>query len=301
MIRKFLPCLIGAAALFGSGLLSGGLPLLSAANAATSGTFEFEVRADALKRNYRLYVPASYERNKPAPLVIALHGGLGTGKSMQKMSGLDREAERHGMLIAYPDGIGRGWNAGSCCGKPMENKVNDVDFMAKLIADVKGRYAVDGQRIFGTGFSNGAMLLHKVACERPKLFTAMAPASGGIMVKKCDAKSAPAMMLVQGRQDPRIPWDGGVFKGTYRPSIREIVASLGKRNRCDQSESVTRKDEGVICRALNGCGTRDVIWCELPGVGHQWAGGKTILPRLLGNNTDKFNASAEVMRFFAKH
>ena len=108
-------------------------------------------------------------------------------------------------------------------------------------------------------------------------------------------------MLVQGRQDPRIPWDGGVFKGTYRPSIREIVASLGKRNRCDQSESVTRKDEGVICRALNGCGTRDVIWCELPGVGHQWAGGKTILPRLLGNNTDKFNASAEVMRFFAKH
>lgn len=272
------------------------------AQAAGGKTEEFELRSGLLKRSYRLYIPSSYNANRPAPLMVALHGGLGTGKSMQEASKLDDDAERAGMLVAYPDGIGRGWNAGTCCGGPMEKNVNDVEFMRNLIADVKAKYAVQAGKVYGTGFSNGAMLLHRVACEAPDIFNAIAPVSGGIMVKDCPAKSGLPVMMVQGKADNRILWDGGVFDETYRPSMKEIVASLAKRNQCSSSEEVVQRRGVVDCRKLKSCGGgRDVVWCGLEGVGHQWAGGKTVLPRLLGKSTDEFDTSAEVVKFFQAH
>ena len=287
----------------GLALMLGSLFTSGCAVAAAKGELvDIEMRSGVLKRNYRLYIPSGYQKGKPAPLIVALHGGLGTGKIMEEQAGISDDADRAGMLVAYPDGIGRGWNAGSCCGDPMEKQVNDVLFMRNLIEDVKSKYSVDARRIYGTGFSNGAMLLHRVACEAPDLFTAIAPVSGGIMLPECKAKTAPAVLLVQGRADERIFWDGGTFSGTYRPSIKEIVASLRTRNQCSAQEVVTRKQGVVTCMTLKGCAAgKEVSWCGLDGVGHQWAGGKTIMPRILGKNTDQYDTSAEVVKFFAAH
>lgn len=269
---------------------------------AAGKTEEHEMRSGVLKRSYRLYVPGNYDPAKPAALIVALHGGLGTGKIMQESAHLDDDAERAGMLVAYPDGVGRGWNAGTCCGSPMEKNVNDVLFLRNLIADVSQRYPVDPKRIYGTGFSNGGMLLHRVACEAPELFTAIAPVSGGMMLKECKAKTGLPVMIIQGKADDRIFWNGGTFDGTYRPSVKEMVASLRQRNQCSADEAVVEQRGVVDCRKLKACsGGREVIWCGLDGVGHQWAGGKTVLPRLLGANTDEFDTSAEVVKFFQAH
>jgi polyhydroxybutyrate depolymerase len=265
-------------------------------------TSEHEFRPGLLKRSYRLYVPASYQQGKPLPLLVALHGGLGTGKAMAEVSGFDRVADARGLIVAYPDGLGRAWNAGSCCGKPMENRVDDVGFMKALVADVSSKVAVDTSRVYGAGFSNGAMLVHRVACEAPGTFTAIAAVAGGIMVKDCSATQGTPTLLIQGRDDPRIPWDGGEFEGNYRPSIADIVTTLGKRNRCSGGETVVSENETVSCRKLGGCaGGNEVQWCGLKGVGHQWPGGKTLLPRLLGQNTDRYNASVQIVDFFLQH
>jgi polyhydroxybutyrate depolymerase len=45
----------------------------------------------------------------------------------------------------------------------------------------------------------------------------------------------------------------------------------------------------------------EVSWCGLAGVGHQWPGGRTLLPGLLGQNTTQFNASEVIVRFFQRH
>ncbi|MFC4251002.1 alpha/beta hydrolase family esterase [Sinimarinibacterium flocculans] len=263
---------------------------------------EHELRSGQLERSYRLYVPRSYDKSKPMPLLVALHGGLGTGKSMAEVSGFDRVAEARGLIVAYPDGIGRGWNAGSCCGKPMKNRVDDVGFMKNLIADVKRKVAIDDGRVYGAGFSNGAMLVHRVACEAPGTFTAIAAVAGGIMIKDCNTSKGTPTLLIQGRNDPRIPWNGGEFDGTYRPSIAEIVATLGKRNRCSGGETVVSEDDTVSCRKLGGCvDGNEVQWCGLRGVGHQWPGGKTLLPLLLGDNTNRYNASLRIVDFFLQH
>src|SRR3546814_3263586 len=87
-------------------------------------------------------------------------------------------SDLHDFIVVYPDGVGRAWNAGSCCAKPMKEKIDDVGFVRAVIADVKHRYKIDATRIYGTGFSNGAMLLHRIACDAPDTFAAIAPVSG---------------------------------------------------------------------------------------------------------------------------
>lgn len=283
------------ASLVGAGLLACQAP--TAARAATSGAQEHRLQSGGTERSYLVYKPASVRAH--APLVVALHGGWGSGETMAEQSGFNALADRYGFIVAYPDGIGRSWNAGSCCAGAQKQNVDDVGFIRDVIAAVKKRDPVDGQRVYGTGFSNGAMMVHRVACEAPDLFAAIAPVSGGIMVSSCKTSQAMPTLLIQGRKDPRIPWDGGEFEGSFRPSIKTIVADLSRRNGCSEGESVVREAPGLRCLQRAGCGKAPVQWCEVTDVGHQWPGGKTYLPRLLGANTQQFSASEGIWRFFS--
>src|SRR5512135_2322953 len=55
----------------------------------------------------------------PAPLVIMLHGGFGTGTQAEQDYHWDATARAAHFVVAYPDGLDRAWNAGGgCCGVP---------------------------------------------------------------------------------------------------------------------------------------------------------------------------------------
>ncbi|HEY9547460.1 MAG TPA: PHB depolymerase family esterase [Solimonas sp.] len=268
---------------------------------ASGASDENTINFGGYERHYVVHKPAGIG-DRAVPLVVALHGGVGTGKIMEEQTGLDAVADQHDFIVVYPDGVGRAWNAGSCCAKPMKEKIDDVGFVRAVIADVKHRYKIDATRIYGTGFSNGAMLLHRIACDAPDTFAAIAPVSGGPMVSNCNERRPIPALLIQGRADPRIPWGGGEFQGSYRPSIKDIVSRLGKRNECTSDEQETSDTNGVQCRTLRGCRSGDeVSWCGIIGAGHQWPGGKTYLKFLLGANNERFNASQKIWAFFSKY
>lgn len=271
--------------------------MLPRAEAADGQTLERSLGS----RSYRLFVPPG-DSAKPRPLIVALHGGWGTGKNMQDLTALDVPAGAAGFLVAYPDGVSRAWNAGSCCATPMKNNIDDVGFIKAVVEDVAKSQAIDRQRVYGTGFSNGAMMLYRVACEAPGLFKAIAPVSGGPMFEGCKSPQPISAYLIQGRADPRIPFDGGEFEGNYRPGLLKIVDQLGQRNACGKEQKTTYTDGGTSCATVQGCpGGIELSWCGLGGVGHQWAGGRTLLPGLLGPNTNRFNASRQVVLFFQRH
>lgn len=249
-----------------------------------------------IERSYQVFVPPQH-RNNLRGLIVALHGGLGTGDIMAQQSGLNAAAIQHGFAVAYPDGIGRGWNAGSCCGGPMERKVDDVGFIKALVDAERQRLQLSATQVFGTGFSNGAMLLHRISCEAPDTFHAIAPVSGGPMFADCAKPEAMAVLMIQGRLDKRIPWDGGVFDGTRRPAMAEIVQQYARRNGCSDTTEVLRQADGITCWQRSGCGA-PVQWCGLDKVGHQWPGGRTYLPRVLGANTQRYSASESIALFF---
>ena len=70
-----------------------------------------------VRRTYRVYRPARLAG--PAPLVVMLHGGFGTGAQAERSYHWDAHADAAHFVVAYPDGLDRAWNAGGgCCGSP---------------------------------------------------------------------------------------------------------------------------------------------------------------------------------------
>jgi len=57
------------------------------------------------KRNYRLFVPTSYNPSTPTPLVLDFHGFYDTAVSEAKEDGLTMAAEQEGFIVAYPNGL----------------------------------------------------------------------------------------------------------------------------------------------------------------------------------------------------
>ncbi|ORE87485.1 hypothetical protein ATO7_10597 [Oceanococcus atlanticus] len=266
---------------------------------AKPGMHEAEMDFGMLDRSYKVYVPKNWDEKTRRPLVLGLHGGFGTGQIFNEQTRAAEQADKYNMLLVLPDGRLKSWNAGTCCGAAAKFGVRDVDFIEALVEAVSAQYCVDKSKVFATGFSNGAMLSHRVACEKPGLLKAIAPVSGGIM-SECKNGSAVSALLIQGRDDPRIFWNGGTFDDTYRPSMREVVSALARRNGCaEQEKAVSKSATGVECRQRTGCDGHPITYCGVDKVGHQWPGGKSYWVDELGPNTRAFDATAEIFKFFA--
>src|SRR5260370_18244035 len=64
---------------------------------------ERTITVDGRQRSYLLHRPAGGP-GKPMGLVLVFHGGTETGADAARISGLDREADRAGFVVAYPNG-----------------------------------------------------------------------------------------------------------------------------------------------------------------------------------------------------
>jgi poly(3-hydroxybutyrate) depolymerase len=149
------------------------------------------------------------------PLVIALHGANQTSATAEQMTGLDNYLQR-GIAVAYGQAASanRRWNAGSCCGSTDQN---DVAYVRALVADVARLTPIDLTRVYVVGFSNGAMLAWRLACEARDLVAAVVVVAGALLVP-CATTPAVRAYHVHGVGDRTVPLRGGVgFEGHTFP------------------------------------------------------------------------------------
>ena len=263
-------------------------------------TLEQTIRVGDQERDYRLYVPAS-ARGRPVPLLVAIHPALGDGDSMEKLTRFDALADANNFIVAYPTGISKVWNAGSCCGAAMKKNVDDIGFIDAMVAQIKSSYQIDSTRQYAAGFSNGAFLVHHIACLEPNDFAAYAVVGGAITTPNCRDATPTPILVIHGTKDPRSPWNGGTTEGVYRPPVPDLMQRLAKRNHCASTEKTTFSSGAAVCQSFDGCGDNETMLCAMQGVGHQWPGGRSYMPLFLGPNTQDFDASAQMWQFFQRH
>ena len=74
------------------------------------------------EREYVLYVPWSYDRAKPTPLIITMHGALLGPAAQMGISQWNRVADKHGFIVVYParltSGVGLACPSGLWSRKP---------------------------------------------------------------------------------------------------------------------------------------------------------------------------------------
>ena len=151
---------------------------------------------------------------RKTPLVLAFHGGLGTADTMAEYYGWKPKSDREGFLVAFPNGASRlasgklaTWNAGNCCGYASGSRSDDVGFTKVVIADIREKANVGN--IFATGMSNGGMFSHRLGCEMPETFTAIAAVAGTNNFDGCNPQEPVSVLNIHGLQDQHLLFYGG--------------------------------------------------------------------------------------------
>lgn len=272
------------------------------------GTTEAKLTVAGRSRSFLVHVPPGYRADEATPVVLMLHGGGGSGKQLQTQSAeMDPIADRERFITVYPDGTGlvRTWNAGLCCGKAVEDGVDDVAFVAALLDHLEGALCTDRNRVFATGMSNGALLAHRLACELSDRVVAIAPVAGTMGIPECKPTRPVAVMQIHGTLDGHVPWAGGVGCGPSGASFTSVPSTMEGwrvRNGCAATTAPYFTQGDGTCMAQQGCQV-PVVLCAIEGGGHSWRGG---LPKSAvadcpadGAQSTTFFASEAAWAFFA--
>lgn len=215
------------------------------------------VSVDGKEREYILDVPGG-SASEPLPVVFSFHGIGGSPGTLREATGLGEEAHERGFIGIHPAGlqvwlrgrVGPGWEI-----QGEDNR--DVRLVEEIIDQVDSLYCVDRDRVFASGFSNGAHLAHVLACRIPGRIAAIGAVGGGLreMQEGCGPSHAVPAVIVHGDADSIV----GVEEG------REAHAFWVERNGCKEEE-----EEG-LCTHHTGCESgKGVLYCELPSFGHAW-------------------------------
>jgi poly(3-hydroxybutyrate) depolymerase len=112
---------------------------------------------------YLAYVPASYDMNKPTPMVVALHGAGDTASNYFQAI-WKANADTRGFIVIVPEASSAYMSGFTWLG-------GDDDTIAAALADVQTCYSVDAKRVILDGFSAGGTMAYFVGLSRAQLFS----------------------------------------------------------------------------------------------------------------------------------
>jgi polyhydroxybutyrate depolymerase len=287
----------------------------------TEGALMLSKRGHA--RTFIVHVPPAVADRKPLPVLLAFHGGGGNASGFQKYTGLDRIADREGVIVIYPDGVGAGigrrlltWNAGpDCCGYAQETRADDVGFTLAILRKLALELPLDPTRVYATGHSNGAMMAYRLAAEASDRIAAVG-AVAGMMGRVTPVRPVP-VLHIHSVDDPRALYRGGLgppFPGTdvrtHHASVEGGLARWMVVNRCATEPRVAESREAPVEASAHTaellvyepCETEAAVahW-RLTGAGHGWPGHRSPLPeRLMGPDTTVIDAAEEIWKFVSR-
>ncbi len=274
------------------------------------------IKVGDLEREYRLHLPKSYDPDTPAPLVLVIHGYTGIAeKTEMEYTSFRSSSDENGYVAVFPQGTGfevggqllTSWNDGACnaspgpagpicgegafdyptppeCGVPSDcdwcTCHDDVAFIEALLDELEATLCIDGDRVFATGVSNGAMIVHRLGCEMPDRFAAIAPVAG-TLARGFNCAPGPghpvSMMNIYATHDDTVPFDGtpasdGFF---YTPTseVMDLWAGEGSQSCAAEASPYSTSMDGVKgfrCIERADCATgAELVDCAWDG-GHDW-------------------------------
>lgn len=271
-------------------------------------------------RHCYVHLPPQYSWEAKQPLVLVLHGGGGTARAAVEEGGWIEKADTEGFLLAVPNGTRRhhdkpakfvgnpqSWNDGSARTglAAVEQGIDDVAFLAQLLDELSRRYAIDPDRVYATGFSNGASMSFRLARELPERFAAIAPVAGVDWLTEPKPSRPVPILYITGTADPLNPYQGGEvrigrrFYGVKPPTM-QMMKTWAAYHQCQPDPVETQGPANSRqTRYLRADGRNPVTLLVLLGHGHHWPGGNSKLPQWLsGKNQTQLNATDTIWEFF---
>lgn len=299
-------------------------PPAVAAVAESAGDGEFltrEIETPDGPRRYKVYVPSKYDKLRPAPLIVVLHGCTQDPDDIAKGTRFNALAEEKRFIVAYPEQPQK-YNGLKCWNWFDRNhqlrEKGEPALIAAITQRVMNDYSIDARRVYIAGVSAGAAMALTTAYAYPEIFAAAGLHSGiayGAVTSIADALGAmhggakdPAALpqavvtgmgsarhfpaiVFQGKSDKSVNFVNGdqvvsQLSELYQPPLKRLSESLGEANGYHFTKRIYGNGRPLI---------EEWIVDEL---GHAWSGGSKD-----GTYTDSSgpDATSEMVRFFFEH
>ncbi len=284
------------------------------------GVNRLSVVSGGKERSFDVTLPASFDRARGLPLVIALHGSGGNGAELDVRTGLSASGIAKGFAVMLPDGgipmkradgsLGYFWNIP---GVPLVNgnavpddAPDDVKFISDAIDRVTKQGCVDAGKVFVTGMSGGGRMTSLLGCRLAGRIAAIAPVAGLRAGRAaapdfakpesndCQPARPLSVLSFHGTDDDTNPFPGGQgLRWGY--SVESAAARWAALGKC-ASKPTIEKLSGHLTRVTYGaCDARsEVVLYEITaprdqGGGHVWP------------TSAELKATDVMLDFFSRH
>lgn len=266
-------------------------------------------------RDLSIFVPSSYNPRTPMPVVVFLHGGGGNAVNAQATTCPERDTasaeclwavgEAEGFITVFATGYSarqlsplRTWNAGgsgdyACASAAAcEDNSDDIAYLGAVLDQVEAEYRVDTDKVFFMGFSNGAAMAHRVACELSDRVTGIVAASGANSFangQPCDVERPVTVIHVHGTADACWSYETSLsacadFQDKPKIGVAESTAGWVSTLHCDATsvrqeipDINTADGSTSYMETYSGCdGHAAVRIVTVEGGGHVFPGGAKV-------------------------
>ncbi len=191
-------------------------------------TKTYALQAGGLKRSYEVIAPVKAPP-KSAPIIVMLSGIYSTVAQEISRDYLVPYANYDLAEIVYPVAYDTSWNAITCCGVAAAKNVDDLAFLKALEAKVDPGHA---RQIYLVGYSNGARMAYRVACDEPALFDGYASVKGG-PTPGCLMRKPVSMIQLAALNDPEVPYKPAPNgKPSSQTPMTTVVSDLRTVDKC---------------------------------------------------------------------
>ncbi|MGI9232319.1 MAG: alpha/beta hydrolase family esterase [Woeseiaceae bacterium] len=253
----------------------------------------------------------------PAAIFMHGYGGTATGTEAEVTNGLTHYAEEYGYVMIFPqstwfmsdgspderwevtswnhisDGFDKGPagpictpdaasypcppECGTCGNCGWASCHDDVGFLETLVEQIASDIRIDGNRLYVSGFSNGAMMSNRIVCEASQLFAAAALIGGRVEPGfECTPEVAVPLLQINGGKDETVPYDGRVSDtGFFYASTQAVADEWGDGSACTADRASWLPPAGkdaLLCTIACANSRHESVDCLWSEGDHRWPG-----------------------------
>jgi polyhydroxybutyrate depolymerase len=164
-----------------------------------------------------LRLPSTRASGERVPLLLVLHGFGVSSSLLIAKAGLSLVADAKKFAYLAPEGmrdsLGRPfWNAGPSCCDLEHQAPDDVKRLRQLLDFSLKNPAIDPQRVFIIGYSNGGFMAERLACELSDRLAGIISVAAAVTGPEvpCAPTTPLSVLEIHGDADPVVHYQGGI-------------------------------------------------------------------------------------------
>jgi polyhydroxybutyrate depolymerase len=189
--------------------------------------------------------PEGWDGQTALPTLVHVHAWNSDTSRWRNDDSFVQTFSDAGMMVLLPEGIGENWNA-----QRDPDERDDVSFIATVVDDASARFPIDDARIYASGHSVGAAVVHRMACEDGDRYRAFGPLAGAFWIPApTDCPSGPVAMLdIHGTADTTWPMDGRSFGDMGgQEAVLDTIDFWRAHDGCAEADGTAGSRQGWSC------------------------------------------------------